>query len=238
MRLSECALAPVLPQLIAFLSGLCALVYEVLWARTLNPVFGLSVPATTAVLCAFMAGLGLGSALAPKLLAGRRSAWRLYAGVELGIACLTPWIPAVAGGVAEIYAGLASPEASPAATAALRFGLSVVLLLPASTCMGLTLPVLVEACRELSPEDPLRAERVGRLYGLNTLGGALGCFAVGFVLLPSLGVRASTAATAAVNLGLAALAWGISRRVGEQPAPAVQPGRQLLAIRSAVAGSA
>src|SRR5262245_44075136 len=46
---------------VALVSGLCALVYEVVWMRLFTPVFGLSVYASTAVLCAFMGGLGLGS---------------------------------------------------------------------------------------------------------------------------------------------------------------------------------
>ena len=74
------------PYLVAFASGACALVYQVVWMRTFTPVFGLSMYASVAVLCAFMGGLGLGSHLAPRVAtAWRRSPWTLYAGLELGI---------------------------------------------------------------------------------------------------------------------------------------------------------
>ena len=57
-----------LPLCLALLSGACVLVYEIVWMRAFTPAFGLSVHATTAVLCAFMGGLGLGSQLASRVL--------------------------------------------------------------------------------------------------------------------------------------------------------------------------
>lgn len=44
-----------------FLSGLCALVYEVVWLRLLGLVFGNTTFAISTVLAAYMAGLGIGS---------------------------------------------------------------------------------------------------------------------------------------------------------------------------------
>jgi spermidine synthase len=201
-----------LPLFAAFASGACALVYEVLWARALHPVFGLSVHATSAVLCAFMVGLGLGSALAPRVLARRRaSAWRLYAAVELGVACATPLVPLAAPQIARAYAALAGPDASLALLSVLRFGLATLVLLPPSLLLGLTLPILIEAARELEAERALSARRIGVLYGLNTLGAALGCLIVGFALLPALGVFATSLATASINASLALVAAAAGR---------------------------
>src|SRR4029079_15271785 len=79
---------------LAFLSGMCALVYEVVWARAFTPVFGLTVYATTTVLCAFMTGLGIGSALAPRVVErSRHRIWRLCALLEAGIALAALAIP-------------------------------------------------------------------------------------------------------------------------------------------------
>ena len=47
-----------------FCSGACALVYQVLWLRTLGWVFGVTVYAASAVWASFMAGLALGSGAA------------------------------------------------------------------------------------------------------------------------------------------------------------------------------
>ena len=53
----------VLPALcfLFFFSGACALVYQVLWLRTLGWVFGVTVYAASAVWATFMAGLAVGS---------------------------------------------------------------------------------------------------------------------------------------------------------------------------------
>ena len=46
-----------------FLSGACGLVYEVVWARELSLIFGITIFATSTVLAAYMGGLALGSFL-------------------------------------------------------------------------------------------------------------------------------------------------------------------------------
>ena len=52
-----------LGSLLLFLSGLCALCYQVVWLRELRLCFGASTAASAAVLAIFMGGLGLGSLL-------------------------------------------------------------------------------------------------------------------------------------------------------------------------------
>ena len=50
-----------------FASGVCALVYQVMWLRLLSLVFGVTVYAASTVLAGFMAGLGVGSFVAGRL---------------------------------------------------------------------------------------------------------------------------------------------------------------------------
>src|SRR5258707_6433387 len=76
-----------------FLSGASALVYELVWQRLLNLVFGVSTLSVSAVLAAFMGGLAVGG-----LLFGRRAdrAARpllLYAGVEAAIGLTALLVP-------------------------------------------------------------------------------------------------------------------------------------------------
>lgn len=47
--------------LIFFLSGMCGLVYQIIWTRTLALLFGHTTFAISAVITAFMGGLALGS---------------------------------------------------------------------------------------------------------------------------------------------------------------------------------
>src|SRR5207247_2064549 len=61
-----------------------------------------------------------------------------------------------------------------------------------------------------------RADGVGRgagaLYAANTLGAVLGCVAAGFVLVPRLGLAATSVAAAAVNVAVGVVAFGLGRR--------------------------
>src|SRR5439155_40721 len=90
---------------------------------------------------------------------------------------------------------------------AARFGLAAGVLLAPCTLMGATLPLIARA--------PIaRGDRVGRaagaLYAANTLGAGLGGVGGGFGRVRRLGLAATSAVAAAVNLavGLVALALG------------------------------
>ena len=61
------------------------------------------------------------------------------------------------------------------------------LVLP-TMLMGATLPILA---KHVIREQEVLAQRIGVLYGVNTLGAAIGCAAVGFVLIGALGVLQS-----------------------------------------------
>src|SRR5215470_1491265 len=59
--------AAVLIHAVFFLSGVPALIYQVLWQRALFVIFGVDILSTTAVVSAFLLGLGLGSLIGGEL---------------------------------------------------------------------------------------------------------------------------------------------------------------------------
>jgi spermidine synthase len=197
----------------ALLSGLAALVYQLLWTRQLGLVLGNTVGAVSTVLASFMGGLALGSALAARVAdrLPRLALPRLYAGLEAGIALCGLALPFV----------LALPL--PRAVGA-RFATAALVLVLPTALMGATLPVLAALWRP----DPARLGRAaGVLYMANTLGAVAGSLATAFLLLPGLGVWRSTLVAAAMNLAAGALAWWSARGVAMQAAtdPAVSPAR-------------
>src|SRR6185436_18901349 len=101
------------------------------------------------------------------------------------------------------------------AFASARLVLVMLALLPPAALMGATLPVLVAH---------VERDRVGaglaRLYALNTLGAVAGSLAAGFVLLPGVGLTATTFVAAGLNVGVAAVAWSAGRRAPAAAAPA------------------
>src|SRR5690242_14054978 len=76
------------------LSGMSALVYEIVWLRLLKLVFGDTVFAVSTLLAAFMAGLALGSYFIGRFIDRRpRSGLKYYAVIEFGIALYALLVP-------------------------------------------------------------------------------------------------------------------------------------------------
>ncbi len=96
------SVAPAFPLLVLcfFLSGATGLVYQVVWLRMLGLVFGHTVYATTTVLVAFMAGLGLGSWLLARRAARLRNLVAIYGWLEVGIGLYCALLPLLFAGAA------------------------------------------------------------------------------------------------------------------------------------------
>jgi spermidine synthase len=190
-------------------SGAAGLIYEVVWSREIAYVLGNSLHAVSTVVAAFLTGLALGAYVVGARIAHLRRGARAYALLELGIGVMGLLsIPLLHGldPVAGVLYRLLGGETGPFALA--RFLLLFVLLLPPTALMGATLPVLVGHF-EYHGVGPALA----RLYALNTAGAVLGSVLAGFVLMPGIGLTASTWVAAALNAGSAALAWLAAGRV-------------------------
>src|SRR4029078_2158423 len=180
------------------LSGATGLIYEVLWARMLGLVFGATTLAVSTVLAAFMGGLALGSALAGKFAQRIRKPLSVYGLMEILIAVYALLVPLLFRWIDHVYA-LIWQQLQPGyfSFSLWRFVLSCVVLLVPTTLMGATLPVLAAALVRSSDRD---SNSVTRLYACNLAGAILGTLAAGFVLLPLVGVRATIAVAAVLNV--------------------------------------
>ncbi len=194
-----------------FLSGATGLVYEVLWIRMLGLVFGHTVFAVTTVLTAFMAGLGLGSWVFGRIADRQTRPLRLYGLLEIGVGGFCLLVPLLLPWVEAAYLALARGLKLPFLAFTLaQFVLVLALLLPPTTLMGATLPVL---SRLFATERATLGRRVGFLYALNTFGAVVGTALAGYVLLPALGMRATLTLAAAINLAVGALIVLADRRL-------------------------
>jgi spermidine synthase len=198
-----------------FFTGACGLIYEVVWMRLLRLVMGNSTFAITTVVCAFMAGLALGSYFGGRL-ADRRSDWlRIFAGLQAGIAlyCFAlPWLIAAA---APIYQALyRNTQTAFYVFSLVRFLFSLLILLVPATLMGATLPVLSRYFVRM----PNRIGwSVGGLYAVNTFGAVVGAFVAGFVLIPVFGVSKTIYLACALSAAAAAASYWSSRRARSGP---------------------
>src|SRR5262249_4231214 len=172
------------------LSGAAALGLELLWMRGAGLVLGATAPTAATVLACYFAGLGVGAALARR---GSRRPVRCYGQLELGAALGAVWS-------AGIFAALGRDGVERVLLAGgvpARIGAVAIAVLPATVCLGATLPVLGQVLA--APGDVGR--RGGRLHALNTFGGVLGVAAVGFGLPALPGVRAGYLVVAAAGAG-------------------------------------
>jgi len=209
-----------------FASGGCALIYQVIWTRQLSLIFGVSVYAISAVLGSFMAGLALGSWLFGRRSDGVTRPVRLYGLLEGGIGIYALLFPLIITYITRplfIWAGGLLEPASPSLQG-VRLLIALGSLIVPTTLMGGTFPVMSRFFVRLRS----RAGRdISLLYAINTVGAVAGTVLVGFLLLSFFGITATLCATALVNLALAAVAIGLSRRephpatTGDLTAPAV-----------------
>lgn len=209
------AAARALPWLVA-LSGAAALIYESIWLRSFGLIFGGTTSAVAMVLAVFMGGLAIGSALVARRQVG--DPLRAYARLELstaGAALLTlpllrvlPWAYGALVARGEPSAGV--EHAGIAVLAAL-------VVLPATILLGATVPLAVEFLSRAGVEVHAG---FGRLYLLNTLGGALGVALAPFVLIPALGVRGTLVLAAALSLFVGGVALRLARELAPLPASA------------------
>jgi len=206
--------------LLFFGSGFAALIYQVVWLRSLSLVFGVTVHAASTVLAGFMAGLAIGSALAGRLRLDVRQAFLAFAAIELAVGATALLAAPLVTWMTASYAALGPrlPE-SLALLTAVRFLLAAAVLIVPTSLMGATLPVLVSA----TGADPRMGIRLSALYATNTAGAIAGALLAGFYLVPSLGLQRSAWLAATVNLTVALLALAVRARASVPAGPAHEP---------------
>ena len=193
-------------------SGICGLIYEVLWCRHLGLIFGNTVQSMSAVLTAFMAGLALGSYVGGRVCHRLTRPMMAYGILELaiGIYCaFLPWAFSAESPVIPLYRNLYGEAGGGTSLSVARFAISFVLLLIPTTFMGATLPVLSQY---LVRSRAFFGRTVGALYAVNTFGAVLGAALTGFILLPVLGKANSNwlAVISNIILGTLAIVFGMN----------------------------
>lgn len=197
-----------------FLSGFAALVYETVWTRQLVLVFGATMTSASAVLAGFMGGMALGALWGSSLVRRTRDPLRLYGFLELGVAAAAAAFPLIVQGILLVV------ERTDLPVGPLRLALIFAALLPATTLMGATFPVLAHYTAE---DDSGRG--IGHLYAANLIGACLGALTTAYVLLAFMGLSGSHWLAVAVNLGIGVLVLSRPRQLRS---PASAPAKEAL----------
>ena len=205
--------------LMFFLSGAAALIYQVVWVRSLTLIFGGSHLAVTAVLSIFMAGLALGGYVIGKYVDTVKKPLRLYGMLELGIALSAILFIGLMNIYPSIYIPLAQGrDDSPLYLSFIRILFSLIALIVPTTLMGGTLPVL---SRFLSHHAQSLRNHLSFLYGFNTLGAVLGATAAGFFLLRLYSVSTTLSIAIVTNASIGLISILLQDKAAEVLPPEV-----------------
>jgi spermidine synthase len=189
-----------------FVSGFCSLLYQVAWTRLAFAHFGAITPVLSLIVSVFMLGIGLGSlygaSWADRLDRERRiPRIYFYAATEALIALGAFAVPATFDWGESL---LLRTGGSDSATYLLASAAFIVLaVLPWSTAMGATIPLMMAFVRSI---DRRHESTFSLLYLANVLGGMLGALGAAFVLIELFGIRGTYLIGSACNVGIAATA--------------------------------
>jgi spermidine synthase len=179
-----------LVMLTMFVAGFVGLAYEVVWTRVMALIFDSNVYSFAAMLTMVLLGIALGSWLISRRLDQYTNPFVALGMIELAVGiCAVAW----QFQVSRTFNLIAWMEATPILSTlknSLAFPLLIScwsLLMP-TTLMGMTFPL---ATKILTRAASAVSHNVGQIYSINVLGGVVGSFAGGFILLPLLIARAS-----------------------------------------------
>lgn len=227
----------------AFLvSGFSGLVYESIWTHYLKLFLGHAAYAQTLVLAIFMGGMALGSAVCSRASDRWPDLLRRYAVVEGIIGVLAfAFHPLFVTSTDFAYADVLPALHSPTAVTLFKWALAAALILPQSTLLGMTFPLMTAGVLRKVPGDV--GSTLAMLYFTNSIGAAIGVLVSGFWLTAAVGLPGTIAVAGALNVALAVLVWKIAGRDLPAPSPtrptsAADVGLTWLLAFSALTGTA
>jgi len=197
-----------------FLSGANGLIFEIIFRRLLFLSLGITHYSVGVVLTVFMAGLGAGSIIFGKKADRIKNPFLLFGILEIGIGLFGILLIGVSGYLDSIYVFFSQLSGSSASkNIFIKVIMSAILLLPMTTLMGGTLPVLGKVF--LRPGGKSGAS-LGFLYGINTIGGVVGTLGSTFILLGSLGTSLTMLVFSILSISIGITAVFLAEKSGKR----------------------
>jgi len=199
--------APIWIYLLFFVSGIPAILYQIVWQRALFSLYGINIESVTIVISAFMLGLGLGSLGGGVLSKSKRlPPVALFGAAELGIAVFALASLGIFQFVAE------HTRTRPLWITGI---ISFLLVVIPTVLMGATLPLLTEHLVRTSRNV---GSSVGALYFVNTLGSGAACILAVRPFMAHLGQVGTVRCAALVNglVGVSALIYSFRNQPGRE----------------------
>lgn len=202
-------------------TNLVSLACQVIWLRKLAFLFGSTATVFSAVVATFLLGLAGGAWIAGHL-ADRPIARQALAAVEVAIGlCALGSLP-LFDALRALYLALAPADLEPLPAALAKLLVVMVSVLPPTLAIGAVFPLAVA----LYGGDSRRpGSELAIVYGVDTVGAAAGALLAGFLLVPRLGLAASTHLLGGAALVLAVVLFAGGRRSRGDGTPRASRGR-------------
>jgi spermidine synthase len=192
---------------VALLTGLASFIYEVCWIRMLSLVLGASTHSFELMLSTFILGLALGGLAVRRLVDRASSPEQLLGWVQVAMGVLALATLPVYDQTFELMQyfmkGLARTDAGYLLFNLAGQSVSAVVMLPATFCAGMTLPLITGALLRAGAGE----RAIGQVYAANTVGAIGGVLLAVHAGLPLLGLKGTLVFGALIDtlLGLALL---------------------------------
>ena len=197
---------------IALLTGLSSFVYEIGWIRMLSLVLGSSTHAFELMLAGYILGIALGGLWVRRRIDTSGDSLRFLAWVQIamGIFALAslPIYHASFDGMQWLLSALNRTNSGYALFNLASHGIALVVMLPATFCAGMTLPLITYGLIKRGYGE----RSIGATYAANTVGAILGVVLAVHVGMPILGLKGLIAFGSGIDIALGiALLWLLSR---------------------------
>jgi len=201
----------------AFGTAVASFLYEIAWVRMLALVLGSATHSFELMLSAFILGLALGAWWIRTRADRGSDPFRTLGLVQwtmglLAIATL-PLYVASFGWIASLLSTFARNDSGYIGFTLAKYGLCLIIMVPATFCAGMTLPLITRALLKSGSGE----KAIGWVYASNTLGSILGATMGGLVLLPLIGLKPLLMTAAAMDISIGILLLSKTSLAGLAP---------------------
>jgi spermidine synthase len=207
--------------IVAFGTAIASFVYEIAWIRMLSLVLGSATHSFELMLSAFIFGLALGALWIRSRADLLADPVRFLGIVQwamglLAVATLPLYVASfdwMSGLIQTVQANANGYRAF----LVTRYLISLLIMLPATFCAGMTLPLITRVLMRSGAGE----RAIGTVYAVNTLGSIAGVILAGLLLMPVLGLKKLLVLGALIDIGLGV--WLVGIRLGVWGLKGLQP---------------
>lgn len=186
--------------LCALFTGAASFIYEIGWIRMLSLVVGSSTHAFELMLSAFILGLAIGGLWIKRRIDHLKNPLFVLAVIQIAMGLLAALTLLIYNSTFDltlfILKALDTTVEAYNAFNLLTHALAMLVMLPATICAGMTLPLITYILLSKGTGETA----IGRVYAANTLGAILGIILAVQVLLPTLGLKNLIAIGAGIDI--------------------------------------